>query len=157
MKNPPPERLAKIEYQSHFFQMIGITMVCIVLIFKGLWWVIFAFIFGLGISYSQGMTSYIKYNNIMELLQPEAIENYDRDISPTRRRSKIINHVFGSSAHWSSVLISVILPIFFIQLSESRAMFSLAYILMMGLIYTLVYFFMFYWIAYPIYKKEVKI
>ena len=157
MKNPAPERLAKIEYQSHFFQMIGITIVCIVLIFKGFWWIIFAFIFGLGISYSQGMTSYIKYNNIMELIKPEAMEDFEKDISPTRRRSKIINHIFGSSAKWSSLLLSVTIPLFFINLSSSRLMFSLAYILMIGLIYTIVYFFFFYWIAHPIYKKEIQI
>jgi len=156
MKNPPPERLAKVEYQSHFFQMIGITIVCIILIFRGLWWIIFAFIFGLGISYSQGMTAYVKYNNIMELLTKESIEDFEKDISPTRRRSKIINHVFGSSAKWSSLLVSVVFPLFFIRLSESRIAFSLAYILMIGLIYTLVYFFAFYWIAYPLYRREVK-
>lgn len=157
MKNPAPERLAKIEYQSHFLQMLGITIVCIILIFRNLWWIIFAFIFGLGISYSQGMTAYIKYNNIMELLTKESIGDFEKDISPTRRRSKIINHVFGSSAKWSSLLLSVTIPLFFIKLSSSRLMFSLAYILMIGLIYTLIYFFFFYWIAYPMYKKEVQI
>ena len=69
IKNPQPERLAKVEYQSHFFQMIGITVVCIALIIKGFWWIIFAFIFGLGISYSQGMSAMIKYRNIMALIK----------------------------------------------------------------------------------------
>jgi len=92
----------------------------------------------------------------MELLTKESIEDFEKDISPTRRRSKIINHVFGSSAKWSSLLVSVVFPLFFIRLSESRIAFSLAYILMIGLIYTLVYFFAFYWIAYPLYRREVK-
>ena len=157
MKNPPPERLAKVEYQSHFFQMVGITIVCIILIFRGFWWIIFAFIFGLGISYSQGMSAYIKYNNIMALIKPEAVKDYDRDISPTRRRSKIVDHVFGNAAKWSSLLLSVTIPFFFIHLSESRVMFSIAYILMIGIIYTLIYFFFFYWIAYPIYKREIEL
>ncbi|HEC37463.1 hypothetical protein LCGC14_0476690 [marine sediment metagenome] len=157
MKNPPPERLAKVEYQSHFFQMVGITIVCIILIFKGFWWIIFAFIFGLGVSYSQGMSAYIKYNNIMALLKPQAIEDFEKDISPTRRRSKIINHVFGSSAKWTSLFVSVTIPLFLIKFSESRITFSLAYMLMIGLLYTLIYFFFFYSIAYPIYKKKIKI
>ena len=70
IKSPPPERLAKIEYQSHFFQMIGISFVCIILLFKGFWYIIFAFIFGLGISYSQGMSAFIKHRNIMALIKP---------------------------------------------------------------------------------------
>jgi len=48
----------------------------------------------------------------MELLTKESIEDFEKDISPTRRRSKIINHVFGSSAKWSSLLVSVVFPLF---------------------------------------------
>ncbi len=157
LKSPPPERLAKVEYQSHFFQMLGITFVCIILLFKGFWYIIFAFIFGLGISYSQGMSAYIKYNNIMALIKPEAIEDYDKDNSPTRRRSKIIYHVFGSTAKWVSIFIAAVIPLFFIQFAESRIAFSFAYIMMMIVMFMLIYFFFFYWIANYVYKKEVKI
>ena len=157
MQNPPPERLAKVEYQSHFFQMLGISIVCIVLIIKGFWWIIFAFIFGLGISYSAGMSAYIKYRNIMALLQPENFKDYDKDNSPTRRRSKIINHVFGSTAKWISIFISAVIPLFFIQFAESRITFSLAYVMMMLGLFMLIYFFLFYWVANHFYKKEVKV
>ena len=71
IKNPPPERLASIEYKSHFLQGIGITVVCIFLIAKGFWYIIFAFVFGVGISYSQGITAYKKYQMIMSLQHPE--------------------------------------------------------------------------------------
>ncbi|KKK52130.1 hypothetical protein LCGC14_3107970, partial [marine sediment metagenome] len=98
LQNPPPERLAKIEYQSHLLQAFGITTVSIILIFKGLWYIIFAFIFATGINYSQGMSAYNKYNNIMAIITPEKVKDYDKDISPTRRRRKIITHVFGSAA-----------------------------------------------------------
>ncbi|HEC39530.1 hypothetical protein LCGC14_0538160 [marine sediment metagenome] len=157
VKAPPPERLAKVEYQSHFFQMMGISFVCIILLFKGFWYIIFAFIFGLGISYSQGMSAYIKYNNIMALIKPEAVEDYDKDNSPTRRRSKIINHVFGSTAKWISIFISAAVPLFFIQFAESRIAFSFAYVMMMIVIFTLVYFFFFYWVANHFYQHEVKV
>ena len=157
IKSPPPERLAKVEYQSHFFQMIGISFVCIILIFKGFWYIIFAFIFGLGISYSQGMSAFIKYTNIMALIKPESFKDYDKDNSPTRRRSKIINHVFGSSAKWISIFIAATIPFFFVQFAQSRIAFSFAYIMMIIVIFFLVYFFFFYWIANHFYKKEVKV
>ena len=156
LQNPPPERLAKIEYQSHLLQAFGITTVSIILIFKGLWYIIFAFIFAIGINYSQGMSAYNKYNNIMAILSPEDPKNYDKDVSPTRRRGKIINHVFGSAAWWSSILLSVAIPLFFVTSIESRWLMSLAYILMIGLIFVITYFFIFYWVAYPMYKKKVK-
>ena len=156
LQNPPPERLAKIEYQSHLLQAFGITTVSIILIFKGLWYIIFAFIFAIGINYSQGMSAYNKYNNIMAIITPEKVKDYDKDISPTRRRRKIITHVFGSAAWWSSILLSVAIPLFFVTSIESRWLMSLAYVLMIGLIFVGTYFFLFYWIAYPMYKKELK-
>ena len=157
IKSPPPERLAKVEYQSHFFQMMGISIVCIILILKGFWWVIFAFIFGLGISYSAGMSAYIKYRNIMALIQPEDFREYDKDNSPTRKRSKIIYHVFGSTAKWVSMLIAAVVPLFFIQFAESRITFSLAYVMMMAVLFVLVYFFLFYWAANAVYQREVRV
>ncbi len=152
---PPPERLAKIEYQSHFMTMLGVSVVCVVLIMRGFWYIIFAFIFSLGVSYSQGMTAYAKYKNIMMLVKPEHPSNYDKDISPTRRRSKIINHVFGQNAKWSSIVTSVIVSVMIIG-SPSLVQ-SLAYFISIPVIFTLMYFFIFYWMAYPIYKKEMKI
>ncbi|KKN40793.1 hypothetical protein LCGC14_0730090 [marine sediment metagenome] len=155
MQTPPPERLAKIEYQSHFMTMLGVSVVCVVLIMKGLWYIIFAFIFSLGVSYSQGMTAYAKYKNIMFLVKPEHPSNYDKDISPTRRRSKIINYVFKENAKWASIVTSVIVSVMII--GPPTLVQSLAYFILIPTIFTLMYFFIFYWMAYPIYKREVKI
>ena len=155
ISNTPPERLAKIEYQSHFMQILGISIVCIILIVKGLWYIIFAFIFGLGISYSQGMTAYAKYKNIMAMLGKANPKDFDADISPTRRRGKIINHVYGSTAKWISIISSVLLTVMIIPMDISRWLMSLAYLIAMPGIYILLYFFIFYWFAYPIYKEEV--
>jgi len=66
MKSPPPERLAKIEYQSHFMGMIGVIVASIFLVYKGFWYIIFAFVFSLGVSYSQGMAAYQKYKMILQ-------------------------------------------------------------------------------------------
>jgi len=157
MKSPPPDRLAKIEYQSHFFQMIGITTVCIVLIIKGFWYIIFAFIFGLGISYSAGMSAMIKYRNIMALIKPEDFSEYDHDVSPTRRRDKIVTHVFGRSSKWFALIISVIVSFVILGNSYSRVTLSLLYPIVSIIFYLMIYFFVFYWVAYPIYKKELRI
>jgi len=156
ISNTPPDRLAKIEYQSHFMQMLGISIVCIFLIVKGFWYIIFAFIFGLGVSYSQGMTAYAKYKNIRAMLGKENPKDFEADISPTRRRGKIISHVYGSAAKWISIVVSVLLTVIIIPMDISRWLMSLAYLIAIPGIYILLYFFLFYWFAYPLYKEEVK-
>ncbi len=88
-----PERLAKIEYQSNFLQIIGILAVCVILIYRGYWYIIFAFIFSVGISYSHGIASFKKYKMIMQL--HGTIYDPKTDKSPTRRRSHVIKTVFG--------------------------------------------------------------
>lgn len=157
MRKTPPERLAKIEYQSHFLQIIGISAVCVVLIVKGFWFIIFAFIFGVGISYSAGMSAYIKYNNIMALLNPEKVEEYQHDISPSRKRSKIINHVFGQSSKWYAIAMSMIASLSILGTDHSPLTLSLAYPITLMLLYIGFYFILFYWAAKPLYDREVKI
>ena len=157
MKAPPPERLARIEYRSHFFQMLGISVVCVMLILKGLWYIIFAFIFGLGISYSQGMNAYVKYKNIMALIHPESIEDYEKDISPTRRRSKIIEHVMGNFPNWASMILAVGISYMIVGFDHVWYIQSMAYLILIPMIYILIYFFCFYWMAYPSYKREVQL
>lgn len=155
IKNPPPERLAKIEYQSNFLQMVGITIVSIVLIYKGLWYIIFAFIFSLGISYSQGMNAYRKYKNIQEFLPKERPEEFEKDISPSRRRGKIIEYVFGGKVRWMAVIISVIITYLIVKdmvwWLKSLLVFPTVLFLFIAL-----YFFVIYNLAYPIYKKRMK-
>lgn len=157
IKNPPPERLAAIEYRSHFLQCIGITVVCILLIAKGFWYIIFAFIFGVGISYSQGITAYKKYQMIMSLQHPEQAREFEKEKSPTRRRSKIITYVMGSSAKWMTITISVVLSMMIIQARFSRWILMLIYPLTIILCYILIYFFILYWICYPIYKRRINL
>lgn len=154
MKNTPPERLAKVEYQSHLYQIVGIIFVSIVLLMKGYWYIIFALIFGVGVSYSQGITAYQKYNIIMSLKHPDKLEDYEKDISFTRRRGKIIQSVFPQSKLIAACL-SVIVSILIIDPTSSRWILSILYPLTMLIMYIGSYFLLFYHICYPIYKKRL--
>ncbi len=156
VKNPPPERLAKIEYRSHLLQSFGIAFVCILLIMKGFWYIIFAFMFGIGISYSQGMSAFQKYKTIMSLRDPENLEDYDRDVSPSRRRGKIITSVMGKWAGWGSIVASVVTTVLIVNPTLSRWILMLLYPILFVTFYILYYFFVCYWIANPKYKKRIN-
>lgn len=156
IKNPPPERLASIEYKSHGLQAIGITFVCVFLIFKGFWYIIFAFIFGVGISYSQGMAAYSKYKMIMSMKPEEKIEDFVKDSSPTRRRSKIIKHVFGNYVHWFVIIAAVVVAVGTIPITLSRWALMFWYPVVIASAFIFFYFYFAYWFALPIYLNELK-
>lgn len=156
MANPPPQRLAKIEYQSHFLSMIGVMFVCTILLSKGFWYILFAFVFSLGISYSQGMSAYRKYVNIMNVVEPEKAKEFENDISPTRRRSKIVDYVFGKHTLKVVGVISVIITVLIIDPTMSRWLLVPVYLMSIMLLYIVIYFLILFWIAYPIYKKRVR-
>lgn len=155
VQNPPPDRLAAIEYRSHFLQIMGVLLVCIILIVKGFWYVIFAFIFSMGISYSQGMSAYQKYKTIKSFMIPENPEDFEKDLSLTRKRSKIVKYIFGDKVGWFISIIAVVGAAFIINPSLSRWYLNIAYVLAIMFIYVLLYFFIAYWVAYPIYKRRV--
>lgn len=155
VKNTPPERLARIEYRSHFLQACGITFVSIFLLMKGFWYIIFAFIFGLGISYSQGVTAYQKYHTILALIGKEKPEDFENDISLTRRRSKIIQSVFYP-AKFLSIGLSVITTVLLIDPELPRLTLSFLYPMVILILYIGIYFIFFYSICYPIYKRRLN-
>lgn len=157
IKNPPPERVAQIEYKSHLYQAFGVTFVCLVLIWKGYWWVVFAFIFGLGVSYSQGMTAYMRYKNIISILGKEDPMDYQKDISPTRKRSKIVKYYFGDWVGWGIGLISVLAALLAVDPTQSRWMLMLQYPIIIFLVYVFLYFFLFYWVANYFYRSELEL
>jgi len=156
IQNTPPERLAKIEYQSHFLQMIGISVVCIFLLTQGFWYIIFAFIFGLGISYSQGISAYRKYKNIIAIVGEEKPKDFEKDISLTRRRSKIIRFALGGKAKWISIVLAIVLTVATISPYYNRWILMATYPITISVYFFLIYFFVCYWISYPIYKKRIK-
>lgn len=157
IKSPPPQRLAKVEYQSHFMQMFGVSMVSVILIVKGFWYIIFAFIFSLGVSYSQGMTAYNKYHNIMGIIGKEDPKEFQKDPSPSRRRGKIINHIYGGGAKWSSIIGAVGMTALIIPPGISRVALSFAYFISISMIYIILYYFVFHRLAIGLYNEEMKI
>ena len=156
MKAPPPDSLAKIEYQSHFLNILGTIVVSGILIYNSYWWVIFAFIFSIGVSYSQGVNAYEKYKMIKEYMPKEKLEDYDLDISPTRRRSKIVSNVFGKYSTWCVTVLSILLSMLVYNPLHMVWYKKLAFPFLIFFIYTILYFFVMYWISYPIYKRKIK-
>ena len=151
MKNTPPERLARIEYQSHFMQMLGVTAVCGILIFQGYWYIIFAFIFSLGISYSQGIGAYQKYRTIKALIGEKEYD-VEKEISPSRKRTYIIREVFGRSAGWSVLIVTIFLNLRYVDYSVwyTKILFSFSLIIT----YIIFYFFIIYWFASKLYYRR---
>lgn len=151
IKNTPPDRLAKIEFQSHFLQMVGVSTVCIFLILKGFWYIIFAFIFSLGISYSQGVGAYQKYKFIRNTLGPSEYKP-EEDKSFTRRRDYINKSVFGLWGKIFCFTVSIALSLVFIPYNTwyFKVLFAFA---ILGIYYTL-YFRMMFYLANKIYKED---
>ena len=88
IKNPPPERLARIEYRNHFY-LIGAYIFAGGFLFRaGFWYIIPIFIFSSLISYSAGMSALMKYRVIKQFVPEVKPKDYEKDISITRRRSK---------------------------------------------------------------------
>ncbi len=138
-------------------QMFGVAMVSIILITKGFWYIIFAFIFSLGVSYSQGMTAYNKYHNIMGILGKENPKDFQKDPSPSRRRGKIVNHIYGGGAKWSSIIVAVGFTTIIIPADIGRVALSFSYFISISMIYILLYYFVFYKVALGLYNEEIKI
>lgn len=141
IRQTPPERLAKIEYQSHFMHMVGVTTVCSILIWKGFWWIIFAFIFSLGVTYSQWISAIQKHKGIVEIV---GVKKYNpkRDKSFTRRRDYYIRKAFGKHVWIFAVLLSAFLNIRFVPHSNwwQNIIFSFTFLFF----YIVIYFFFFY-------------
>ncbi len=156
MKNPPPERLAKIEYRNQFYLIGAYVFAGSFLIYHGFWYIIPIFLFSSFISYAQGMTSYKKYQVIKQFVPEEKPEHFIDDISPTRKRSKIINYVYGKNISWGLAVASVILALFLIDPTQSRWMLMLLYPFVILSTYFALYFGVMYWIALPIYKSKIK-
>lgn len=162
--NPPPERLMAIEYKSHILQGLGILVVCVMLIIEGFWYIIFALIFGVGISYSQGVTAYNKYKYIKSMSPPEQPKDFVKDVSPSRMRGKIIDYALGWKAKWSSMFMAVFTPLLILNgwLGMSRDTlwqktgYSLSYLGIIIATYIILYYVFFYMIAKPIYSEKVK-
>lgn len=156
MKSPRPEVLAKVEYQSHFLGITGVIATSIVLIYKGYWYVIFAFIFSMGASYAQGMAALQKYRLLVSLQPKEQPEDYLKDISFTRRRGKVISYVFGKKFSWLLSGISIVLTFFILNPVTKPWYYSVYYGILVILVYLFLYLVPTYYLAYILYKRKMK-
>lgn len=151
IKNTHPARLAKIEYQSHFLQILGVTTVCLILIWRGLWWIIFAFIFSLGISFSQGVSAYQKYKGIVEITNYKY--DFKNDKSWTRKRDHVIKQGLGNSVpKIASSLFAVSLGILLVPYHTWY--YKLLFTFSIILFYLIFYFYVTYWCARSVVDKE---
>ncbi len=126
------------------------------LIIKGFWYIIFALIFGVGVSYSQGMNAKANYKLLMSLKGPEQASDFEKDLSYTRRRSKIVNYVMGTKAKVMATIIAVLLATLIIDPTQARWRMMILYLGSIIVVYALTYFYLLYWICYPIYKDKVQ-
>lgn len=152
MVNPPPERLAAIEYKSHFLNIAGVFFVSAILIWKSYWFIIFAFIFGVGVSYSQGMTAYMKYKMIKSLTQENP--NLEEEKSPTRRRANIVRSVFGKYMSWIVSFLSILIMTLLFNPFTLHWYQVIVFFMGVIFIYIFLLIFVFYWIANPIYRRR---
>lgn len=153
MLKTPPERLAKIEYQSLFMHMLGVTTVCIILIAKGFWWILFAFVFSLGVSYSQFVSARQKYNAIVSLVGIEKY-NYKKDKSPSRKRDYIVKEAFGKYM-W----IAVLAPLMYLLYDTSQGYawyWSIPFTIITFAVYVFLYFFVLHWFALRVYRRKMN-
>ncbi len=144
LSNPPPKRLAEIEYKSHFYNILGNLIVSIILIVKGHWYIIFAFIFMVGVSYSQGMSAYQKYLMIKKIMGETSIED---DKSPTRRRRRIIEQNLGKGISYFTILIGILISYLLYNPFYSSWYGKIAFVLLIFSSYIVIYYFPIYWLA----------
>lgn len=149
LRDPPPERVAKIEYKSHFMQILGTMIVCAILIYKGLWYIIFAFIFSIGVSYSQGINAYKRYRIIAGAREGDYDPKLDK--SPTRRRDFIIKKILGKYIWIIAAIISFFITYKFLSLDKWFMKFAFAMVLFFN--FLIIYFFLFYFVANTFYKR----
>lgn len=161
LKSPPPERLAYIEYQSHFINIAGVLIVALILVLKGYWYVILAFIFSIGVSYSQGMAALNKYRVLTEnfpvLRTPQqVIEDIEREKSGMRRRRKTLLFIAGRSYSWLIMLLAILFSMVLINPFGARWYLQVLFVLMILPLYIILYFGIAYKLVEPLYERRKR-
>lgn len=150
MKNTPPDRLAKIEYQSHILSIIGNLIVCIILISKGFWYIIFAFIFSFGVTYSQAVASYQKYISLKMMLGDSSLKNIEKSF--TRSRDYEIKNRVGFWGRIIAFLGALVLTYFIIGFG--RWYWNILFTVVFLVLYLFIYFYPIYCITKLIRRKK---
>lgn len=159
IKNPPPERLARVEYQSHFLNICGVMIVSLILVLKGYWYVTLAFIFSVGVSYSQGMTALQKYRILTETFEePKTIQeqviDIETEISPMRRRTKTIVLIAGRYYGWLIMILAVSLSAVLINPYRTGLLKQIMFTILILPTYLILYFGVSYTLIKRIYNKK---
>lgn len=155
IKNTPPERLAAIEYRSHAFHILGVLIVSVILTLKGFWYILFAFVFTLGVSYSQMVGAFQKWE-VIKKFNPENLPEVTEDPSPTRRRTRIIKDQFGKVIYWMALVSSFVFAYGFINFTTQPWYGQLAYVLLSIFIFVILYYFIIFYFANAMYKRNNK-
>ncbi len=130
-------------------QIFGVMIVCAILIYRGLWYIIFAFVFSIGVSYSQGMNAYKRYRLICSAR--EGVYNPELDKSPTRRRDYIIKKIMGKYAWIIASIISLVITYRLVSMDKWYTKVAFSMILFVN--FLIIYFIIFYFIADFFYKR----
>ena len=101
------------------------------------------------------MNAYRKWKNIKEFMPVEKPEDFLKDVSPTRKRGKIITYVYGEKIKWVAIVVSVLISYVLIGNKNIWLMMFAYPIACLG-IFLMLYFIVIYKIAYIIYEKEMK-
>lgn len=158
IRNPPPERLAKIEYQSHALGILGNLFVCIALIYNGYWYIIFAFIFSVGVSYSQMVQAKQKYNLFMQFKQSnDAINDIIIEKSPTRKKDKMIRLIIGKHTGKALMLSLSLITFYLVYYFSIKWYLQIPMIIGLLVAYLLIYFFIIGYIAERRFKRKYNV
>lgn len=168
-KNPAPERIYQLNMQANIMQGIGTSAVCLILMFTGLWWIIFAFVFTLIQNYTGYVTNRSQYNIVMMAKrmqegEKDVYKEIEQEISPSRRKIKIIKKQLGRWPTFVSIILTGLWAALIYQINylwwyeNFWTKFALALTLFFGclFIYIFIYFVCFYGIANKFYKKDLK-
>lgn len=153
VRNPPPERLHKVNMQSNVFNAIGTIIVASVLIYKGFWWVCLAFIFSLGMSYTGYIQSRNQYKQVINLknqikssgknkeeLKDQEVIDILNEKSPTRQKTMKIKFFFGRKLSWILMIISVVVWWIIINPATKDIWWRIAMVILIIITYLILYF-----------------
>lgn len=155
LRQVPPERLLKINMQGYVLQTFGIIFVSIMLLLRGLWYIIFALIFVTWNNVAGFIAAYQQLKQIEELKKQLNIPEPE-DKSPHRKKTKIIKETMGAIPGWVSAGLSVLGSFLIINPLGAVWYMKVAYFGLVVVFYYICYFYIMYFVAKLIKSKEVK-
>lgn len=148
IKNPPTERLCLINARGYILNIIGVTFASILLIYYGIWYVVFAFVFsvvGSWVGYKREMK---QYKNIIEF-RKEIGKGYkiEEDKSFTRKRVQTNKKVFGTWLQYLLITLISVGVLFWRDIGAQKILGKISSVFLIILLYIIIYLFPIYWLA----------